>query len=163
MFDHAFIFGQDPDKMRGGFEKFQSFIGDLTGLNLWNYLQNDSKIMDMALCIDWEGGNVLAWEKTNIKTQNVSMEGLENARELCIEDIRFVIFPESVTQNPRCIFVVPGSAQHQSRETPLSWQFNDPSQIIYSRSIPSSSSLLPLGLMFSTWHFSMLAMRSLSP
>ena len=97
MFDHAFIFGQDPDKMRGGFEKFQSFIGDLTGLNLWNYLQNDSKIMDMALCMDWEGGNVLAWEKPNIKTQNVSMEGLENVRELCIEEHRFVIFPESVT------------------------------------------------------------------
>ena len=46
--DAAFIFGQEPDTMRGNFEPGQSFIGDLAGLNVWNHILEDDKIFQMS-------------------------------------------------------------------------------------------------------------------
>ena len=97
MFDSALIFGQEPDKMRGEFEKFQAFIGDLAEFNLWNYMLDDKHIIDMAQCKDWTKGNVVAWDKDNITAHNVDMEDLWNASTLCSEQQTFVIFPERVT------------------------------------------------------------------
>ena len=39
--------------MRGGFNNYQSFLGDLSELNVWDYAMNDMDIMAMALCKNW--------------------------------------------------------------------------------------------------------------
>lgn len=38
------IVGQDPDQLRGGFDGEQAFRGDLTQLNIWDYLLPNSII-----------------------------------------------------------------------------------------------------------------------
>ena len=37
MHDFALIFGQEQDKIRGGFEKGQAYLGDLSEFNIWNH------------------------------------------------------------------------------------------------------------------------------
>ena len=94
--DAAFIFGQEPDLMRGGYDKFQAFIGDLTELNIWSYLVGDNKIREMAQCKDWTKGSLVVWEKNSIISHNVIIKELEDASSLCIDNHRLVIFPQKV-------------------------------------------------------------------
>lgn len=94
MYDAAMIFGQEPDKMRGNFDKFQAFVGDLAEFNLWSYIISETEIMDMAQCKQWGTGNVITWRKTNIQEYNVDMVELKDASELCFEQRKFVIFPK---------------------------------------------------------------------
>lgn len=96
LFDAAFIFGQEQDSMRGGYDKFQAFMGDLTELGLWNYIVADNKIREMAICKDWTKGNVVAWEKRYINAHNVILKDLEDRSSLCIDRHRLVIFPQKV-------------------------------------------------------------------
>ena len=96
MFASALLFGQEPDSIRGSFNKFQAFIGDLTGLNIWNYTVNDANIKNIAECKSWEKGNIVAWEKNTIRTYNVIIKPLVDPTSLCFEDQRFVIFPQKV-------------------------------------------------------------------
>ena len=63
MHEYALIFGQEPDKVRGDFDQFQAFIGDLAELNIWSYVINETEIMNMAKCKNWRKGNVVAWKK----------------------------------------------------------------------------------------------------
>lgn len=97
MFDVALIFGQEPDSMRGGYDKFQAFIGDLTELNIWNHIVGDEKLTEIAQCKDnGAKGNVVAWEKANLKAHNVVLKDLKDASSLCFEHHNFVIFPQKV-------------------------------------------------------------------
>ena len=66
MYDFALIFGQEPDKIRGDFDEYQAFIGDLAELNIWNFVFNQTEIINMAQCKNWRKGNVVAWRKQNI-------------------------------------------------------------------------------------------------
>ena len=96
VFDAAFIFGQEPDTMRGSYDKYQAFIGDLTEMNLWNIIMDDAIIKEMAQCNDWTKGNLVAWKRHNFKTNNVKISDLNNADSLCAKEERFVIFPQRV-------------------------------------------------------------------
>ena len=60
--DHFFILGQEPDKIRGGFEEEQAFFGSISGLNIWSTFMSSTMIKNMARCRNYETGNVLAWE-----------------------------------------------------------------------------------------------------
>ena len=60
IYDVAFIFGQEPDSMRGGFDNQQAFLGDLSELNLWNYTMQDIDVLQMASCRDGRKGNIVA-------------------------------------------------------------------------------------------------------
>lgn len=96
VFDAALIFGQEPDLLRGGYDKYQAFFGDLTELNVWDYTLDDIKIEKMANCKDLTKGNVVAWEKTNLKAHNVIVTDIEDARSLCSVRHRLAIFPQKV-------------------------------------------------------------------
>ena len=50
IFDSALIFGQEPDEMRGGFDPFQAFMGDLADFNLWNSILSENEIREFAQC-----------------------------------------------------------------------------------------------------------------
>ena len=56
VFSSAFILGQEPDppSPRGGFEKEQVFVGDVTELNMWNFILEENIIKDMGKCKRFE-------------------------------------------------------------------------------------------------------------
>ena len=59
VYDAQFIFGQEPDAMRGGFDKFQAFLGDLAELNVWSQILDEESIMKKARCKDPHTKNFL--------------------------------------------------------------------------------------------------------
>ena len=50
MNDYALIFGQEQDRIRGGFERGQAYIGHLSEFNIWNVTLSEKDIFDMATC-----------------------------------------------------------------------------------------------------------------
>ena len=96
VFDAAFVFGQEPDSMRGGYDKTQTFFGDLAEFNLWSYIVDDKQINDMGHCKDWTQGNMVAWKKVNWETNNVVLNYIEDAPSICSELHNLVIFPQKV-------------------------------------------------------------------
>ena len=63
VFDSAFIIGQEPDppSPRGGFEKEQVFVGDITELNFWNFTLGEQDINNMGNCKLFKKGNIISW------------------------------------------------------------------------------------------------------
>lgn len=54
--------GQDQDWPGDGFDKQQSFSGELTEFNIWDYALNEWNISSMAKCsFNFEKGNVIQW------------------------------------------------------------------------------------------------------
>ena len=102
MYAASFIFGQEPDSIRGGFDIYQAFIGDLTEFNVWNYTLSKSKINSMATCNGFEKGNVVQWDLNDgitgkvVAIHNVRITMFPHSTELCNVFRRFVIFPERV-------------------------------------------------------------------
>ena len=92
--DSSFIFGQEPDKIRGNFEAYQAFIGDVAELNVWNRILSDDHILQMSRCVDWTVGNIVSWVKSNITLHNVEMQDVSNGSLFCKDIRRFVIFPQ---------------------------------------------------------------------
>lgn len=55
------MLGQDQDSVGGSFEANQSFIGEMTGVNIWDHVISDQEIMRMSnACLTGEG-NVFKW------------------------------------------------------------------------------------------------------
>ena len=102
MQDSAFIFGQEPDSIRGGFDEHEAFIGDLSEFNVWNYTLSGSEIYSMAVCNIITRGNVVSWDfnkkaiNDNIRVHNVVFTELSHSTELCKVAHHLVIFPERV-------------------------------------------------------------------
>lgn len=61
------ILGQDPDSFLGDFDAKQSFVGEVSDVNLWDYVLPDSTIQDMASDRRVPRGNVFDWETTQLK------------------------------------------------------------------------------------------------
>ena len=73
MYDTALIFGQEPDTMRGGFDKSQAYLGELSEFNIWNYTLNKDDIMKMASCKSWPDGNLIAWNLTSVSYTHLTL------------------------------------------------------------------------------------------
>ena len=69
--DHHFIIGQEPDKIRGGFDEEQAFFGSISGLNIWNTSLSSRMIKDMSSCRNKEVGNVVSWQKKDFPSQTL--------------------------------------------------------------------------------------------
>ena len=96
MSDHALIFGQEQDSIRGSFERGESYIGHLSEFNIWNFTLSDKDISGMASCQTHMKGNVVAWEKSGLITHNVIIEDIEDISNLCKHISKFVIFPHKM-------------------------------------------------------------------
>ena len=98
----SFIFGQEPDSIGGGFDKFQAFIGDLSEFNVWNHTLSGYEIYSMAVCKNVRKGNVVSWDlndwisKDKFGVHNVLMTTFSRLTTLCDISHRFVIFPNRV-------------------------------------------------------------------
>ncbi|XP_068610974.1 C-reactive protein [Brachionichthys hirsutus] len=55
------ILGQDPDKYLGGLEASQSFVGEVTDLNMWDWVLSRSLIRDWHCGHAVPKGNVFDW------------------------------------------------------------------------------------------------------
>lgn len=58
------LVGQEQDKAFGdpsGFSFSQSFMGSISGMNVWNKALNQDKILRMSKTCDKQVGNVLRW------------------------------------------------------------------------------------------------------
>ena len=91
--DAALIVGQEPDSMRGGFNRREAYLGQLSEFNIWNYTLDDSDIVDMALCKKLQKGNIVAWEKSSWVLSNVVIEDIQDAL-FCIRQQQYLIVPE---------------------------------------------------------------------
>ena len=77
-----FIFGQMKGTASGKFQKFKSLLGELSEFNVWNYTLSDKEVQDMYRCKLWKSGNVIRWEKNEIKVHRVLFKSLSNANDL---------------------------------------------------------------------------------
>ena len=93
VFESAIIFGQEPDSIRGSYDQYQAFIGDVSEFNIWNYVLSDAEISNMAKCMHNQKGNVVAWKKGDLKLYNLDIINMEKLARLCSADQRKIIFP----------------------------------------------------------------------
>ena len=70
VFDSAIVFGQEPDSIRGSYDQYQSFIGDVSEFNIWNYVLNDAEISNMAKCMHNQKGNIVVIFFVNFKNND---------------------------------------------------------------------------------------------
>ena len=65
----ALVLGQEQDTEGGSFDANQNFIGEMTGVNVWDHVIKDQEIMRMSkLCLTGEG-NLYQWRdfKAHVK------------------------------------------------------------------------------------------------
>ena len=55
------MIGEEQDKYGGDFTPKESFIGDLSQLNIWDRELSNNEIYDLASTCGHDQGNVLAW------------------------------------------------------------------------------------------------------
>ena len=96
MHDAAFVFGQEPDAMRGAYDPNEAYLGKLAELNIWDNLVANADIMKMATCKTIIKGNNLAWEKSNLILHNVTLSDVSGLAIFCEKEQRYVIFPEKL-------------------------------------------------------------------
>ena len=96
MLNTSLIFGQEPDNFRGGFDKAQSYIGELAEFNIWNYGLNGQDISNMASCRSVPKGNIVSWDESNWVYHNVPINSEVETADFCSQNIKYIIFPEKV-------------------------------------------------------------------
>ncbi|XP_048450612.1 mucosal pentraxin-like [Rhincodon typus] len=57
----SFILGQEQDKVGGGFDIKQSFVGEITDVNLWDHVLTATEIKAVSECCNSLGGNIIDW------------------------------------------------------------------------------------------------------
>ncbi|XP_031588090.1 pentraxin fusion protein-like [Oreochromis aureus] len=62
------ILGQDPDSFLGSFDEQQSFVGEISDVNMWDVVLPDSVIQDMFAGQREPRGNVFDWDSTELRT-----------------------------------------------------------------------------------------------
>jgi len=56
-----FVIGQEQDSLGGGFSSIESFIGQLTQLNVWSRELSFEEIAALRLSCNKQVGDVIAW------------------------------------------------------------------------------------------------------
>ena len=83
MLNTSLILGQEPDSFRGGFDKAQSYIGELAEFNIWNYELNGLDISNMASCSSMPKGNVASWDESNWVYNNAHINSEVETADFC--------------------------------------------------------------------------------
>ncbi|XP_061079326.1 C-reactive protein-like [Conger conger] len=59
------LLGQDPDSFLGDFDAKQSFVGEISDVNMWDYILSEGQIKALYSCSGHvPKGNILDWETT---------------------------------------------------------------------------------------------------
>ena len=59
--DGVLILGQEQDELGGGFNTEENFIGDVSQMNVFDYVLSANEIYNLAYSCDYVEGNVAAW------------------------------------------------------------------------------------------------------
>ena len=94
VYDSSFSLGQEPDAFRGQYDKNQAYRGNISEINLWDYVLTNELIADIGLCKRRARGNVIRWDKGKFKLYNITEHKIEDVSRLCIQDEKIFIFPE---------------------------------------------------------------------
>nr|XP_045623323.1 uncharacterized protein LOC123773576 [Procambarus clarkii] len=97
----SMVLGQDQDILDGGYTKEQSFLGQLTGLNLWDAVLTPQELSVWAACGGLQVGALLQWSSLKWKVHNETGDVMLRRERPCeslnhIEDSLF-IFTEKMT------------------------------------------------------------------
>ncbi len=57
----ALVLGQEQDSLGGSFDANQSFIGEMTGVNVWNHVIKEKEIRRLSKSCLTGVGNVFKW------------------------------------------------------------------------------------------------------
>ena len=90
----AFIIGQDQDIISGAFDSAESFIGEISELNMWSPMLDSDSIRLMAKCLSFEQGNIVSWDKRSWQITIAKTEDLNYPQVLCEERKQLTIFPQ---------------------------------------------------------------------
>ncbi|CAH3168318.1 unnamed protein product, partial [Pocillopora meandrina] len=55
------VLGQDQDKLGGDFQEYQSFIGEMADVNIWNHVISDQEVRRMSKSCLTGTGNLFQW------------------------------------------------------------------------------------------------------
>lgn len=89
----SFVIGQEPDKIDGGYEIEQVFIGDITEVNIWSKILQQTKISKMAICSDFSKGNVVSWEKEKWNVNKAVVADVNDMKIICEKPVWKIFFP----------------------------------------------------------------------
>ena len=92
--EEAFMFGQEPDSTMGSFDPLESFIGDLSELNVWKYQLSEKTIVDMANCLQQKKGNIINWNRKNWEMSAILISKHEKSENLCKSTSKLVLSPQ---------------------------------------------------------------------
>ena len=87
------------DKLGGGFQRFQSFSGQVSWLNIWDYVLDDAAIRRISECGDDLSnfkGNILAWNPSEwVRNGKVNITTI-NDKDLCDDPLEknYIIIPQ---------------------------------------------------------------------
>ncbi|XP_072892826.1 C-reactive protein-like isoform X2 [Hemitrygon akajei] len=62
------ILGQDQDEVEGGFDADQSFVGQISQVNLWDRALGDREVAEVMRGCLCSGGNVIDWSTVDFET-----------------------------------------------------------------------------------------------
>ncbi|XP_041650171.1 neuronal pentraxin-1 [Cheilinus undulatus] len=63
----VFILGQEQDTLGGRFDATQSFVGEMSDLQMWSHVLTTTDIYSLASCGSHLRGDVLAWSETELE------------------------------------------------------------------------------------------------
>jgi hypothetical protein len=93
----AFIYGQEPDVIKGDFDHLETFLGDLANLNIWSYVLSDSNISLISDCLDesmYNKGDVIAWDIDDFIIHKAIVQNGVESTTFCDLVENFVLFPQ---------------------------------------------------------------------
>uniref|UniRef100_A0A8C5AGG6 Pentraxin family member n=1 Tax=Gadus morhua TaxID=8049 RepID=A0A8C5AGG6_GADMO len=68
------ILGQDPDNFLGDFQAEQSFVGEIFGVNMWDYVLPSVAIQLLSTGEDFSDANVLDWATVTLMPTGSAVE-----------------------------------------------------------------------------------------
>jgi hypothetical protein len=92
--EHAFIVGQEQDKINGSYDKSQIFNGKMTELNIWGHVITDQMIFKMANCQKFPRGDVVSWNQKYFRWNKVKIEEVTQMTFLCKKEKQIIVFPQ---------------------------------------------------------------------
>ena len=92
---YLLILGQEPDSYLDpiGFDREQAFLGNISGLNLWDRMLTLSEIEDLTRCRTEAQGNAVAWKRNNYKVVKATVYTIKNKDYFCARKPIWIFFP----------------------------------------------------------------------
>ena len=92
--DAAFVIGQQQDKVRGGYNTNQLYIGEIGELNMWDHVLNIDDVIELSKCKHISKGNIVSWDLQKWKVNGAKINKISRHNSFCGNTKTLVIFPQ---------------------------------------------------------------------